>query len=135
MPTCTTASLSVACFRGYNLTRLQKLAFKIWYAANQLKAIGGTDYTAILAKPAAAGGKSLLNDAIQQFARWDMNALDSAIVAIEYNNAVAAGASVSAVPNTVQSSVSRLEAVDENDLLKMYAELKCQLGRAKAYPQ
>jgi len=134
MPTCTTASLNVACFRGYNLTRLQRLAYKIWYAANELQVNGGTDYTGRLTQP--VNGTSLLNDAVQQFGtyQWSRDNLDAAELAIYYNNAINAGASVSNVPNTVQPKVRRLEQVDEDTLMKMLILLECQLGAARKPP-
>jgi hypothetical protein len=130
-PTCTTASLNVACFRGYKLTRLQKLAYKIWFASNELSVIGGTNYTSLLTK----GSGSLLNAAVQQFGHWDRDALDSAELAIYYNNAVNAGAEISNNPNVIQTFVRRLEQVNEDDLMKMLVVLECQLGRHKSYPQ
>ena len=134
MPTCTTASLNVACFRGYNLTRLMRLAYKIWYMANELQVNGGTDYTGRLVR--LVNGTSLLNDARQQFGtwQWDRDALDSAELAVFYNNAINAGASVSNVPNTVQPKVKLLESVNEDDLMKMFVLLECQLGAARKPP-
>jgi hypothetical protein len=128
MPTCTTASLNIACFRGHKLTRLQKLAFKIWYAANELSTIGGTNYTSVLST-------TLQSDAIALFQRWDRDAMDSAELAVFYNNAVAAGASVSADPNSVVNNVRRMENISEDKLMKMLVYLECQLGRHKTYPQ
>ena len=130
MPTCTTSQLNIACFRGYKLSRLRKLAFKIWYAANELAANGGTDYTSNLTNSAT----SLQNTAIQQFDHWDRDALDSAELAVYYNNAVAAGASVSADPNVVVNSVRRMEQISEDRLMKMLVELECQLGAHRKPP-
>ena len=88
MPTCTnSASLNIACFRGYKLSRLRKLAFKIWYAANELAANGGTDYTSNLTN----GATSLQNTAIQQFDHWDRDALDSAELAVYYEQCSGGG--------------------------------------------
>jgi|SRR6267154_3154108 len=130
-PTCTTASLNIACFRGYNLTRLQKLAWRIWYLANELSSIGGTNYT----NSFTLGTPNLLNDTIQQFSHWDMDAMDSAMVAIDFNNAIAAGALVSSDPNVTIPHIRRVTQIDEIMLKKMEIELLCQLGRHKSYPQ
>jgi hypothetical protein len=135
MPICTTASLNVACFRGYNLTRLQKLAFKIWYATNELAQNGGPNYTTHLSDGVVGGGATnLLNDSVQLFDHWDRDALDAAEVAIYFNNAVNAGAIVSNVPNTVQNSIRRMEQISEDRLRKMLIYLECQLGAHRNPP-
>lgn len=131
MPTCTTASLNVACFRGYQLSRLQKLAFKIWYLANELSVNGGTNYTNVL----TAGPTSLRNAAKQQFDHWDRDAMDSAELAIYYNNAINAGAEVSNSPPTVMQSVNALlNNVPEDDMRKMEIFLECALGAHRNPP-
>jgi hypothetical protein len=134
MPTCTTGSLNVACFRGYNLTRLQRIAYKIWYAANELASNGGTDYTGRLTIP--VGGVSLLNSMRQQFGQyqWSRDNMDEAELAIYYNNAIAVGALVSNVPNVVQPKVRRLEQINEDDLVKMLIFLECALGAHRSPP-
>jgi hypothetical protein len=122
---CTTAGLNVACFRGYTLSRLQKLAFKIWYMANELSVNGGTNYTNVLTQ----GPTSLRYAAKQKFDHWDRDAMDSAEVAITYNNAIEAGANVSNLPNTVIHQIPfLLNNIGEDDLMKMYIFLECALG-------
>lgn len=134
MPTCTAASLNIACLRGYTLTRLQRLAWQIWYLANELKANGGTDYTGILTRPVSPGGQSLLNDTQQLFKNWNRDEMKVAETAIYYNNAIAAGATVSTVPATTQPLVRRLEQVNEDMLVKMKTLLLCDLGAHRKPP-
>lgn len=130
MPSCSTASLNVACFRGYNLTRLQKLAFKIWYMTNELAQNGGPNFTTNLTDSTT----SLQYLSIQQFDHWDRDALDAAEVAIMYNNAVNVGATVSNVPNVVLPSIRRMCQIPEDRLRKMYVYLECQLGAHRNPP-
>lgn len=133
MPTCTTASLNVACFRGYQLSRLHKLAFKIWFLANELSVNGGTNYTNVLSN----GPTSLRNAAKQQFDHWDRDAMDSAELAIMYNNAVTAGATgpgISTTPANVMPFVRRLMNISEDDLVKMEIFLECALGAHRKPP-
>jgi hypothetical protein len=134
MPTCTSASLNIACLRGYNLSRLQRLAWQIWYLANELKANGGTDYTGNLTKPVSPGGPTLLNDATQLFKNWNRDEMQMAETAIFYNNAIAVGASVSTVPATTQPLVRRLEQVSEDKLIWMKTLLLCDLGAHRKPP-
>lgn len=131
-PVCSSSSLNVACFRGYTLPRIQRLAFKVWMLLNHLAAIGGTNYTT---GNIYAGTSNLNNDVKQLFDKWDMDAMDSAELAVFYNAALAAGASVSNVPNTITQSTRRLEQDTEENLQKMIIFLECQLGQHKKYTQ
>lgn len=128
-PTCTTASLNIACFRGQKLKRLHRLVLRAYYKAKQLAANGGTDYSAVLATTG-------LNDARTLFDKWDREALDSAKLAIDYKNAVSAGATVSADPNVVIAlpQISKATKISEDDLEKIITMLDCQLGAAKNPP-
>lgn len=134
MPTCTAASLNIACLRGYNLSRLQRLSWQIWYLANELKANGGHDYTTTLTRPTAPGGQSLLNDATQLFKNWNRDEMNVAETAIYYNNAVAAGAIVSTTPAITEPNIRRTEQVDEDRLNWMKTYLLCQLGAHRKPP-
>jgi hypothetical protein len=134
MPTCTNASLNIACFRGQQLSRIQKLCFKIYMLANELKTNGGKDYTSAYVNIPTGGTYSLLNDSVQLFDHWDRDAMDTAELAVFYNNAVAVGAGVSNAPNTIMLTTKRLEYVAEDRLMKMLINLECQLGAHRNPP-
>ena len=127
-PTCTSASLNVACFRGQQLSKKQKLATKILFAANELSVIGGTNYTNLLNTTLVSDANSLLNN-------FDKDAVDAAELAVYYNNAVSAGATVSTDPNANAIKIQALNQLDDITLQKMLVTLLCQLGRHKSYPQ
>ena len=138
-PTCTLASLNVACYRGQVLSNRQKRSLRLYYMASELKAIGGNDYTGHLTTPGAGG---LLDAAIQlmgKASRDDVGAYEDILgtfeLAIFLNRAKAAGANIAPDIATQMQYIKCLDNVDDSTLQKMYITLLCQLGRAKAYPQ
>jgi hypothetical protein len=131
MPTCTTAALNIACFRGYNLSRLQRKAFRIWYLLNELAQNGGQNFT----NAVTVGTNSLRYAAKQSFDHWNRDEVDEGFLAVDYNNAVNAGAIVSNNPSTVMVSVRRLlNNVGEDDMNKMILYLECALGAHRKPP-
>jgi hypothetical protein len=134
MPQCTAASLNIACLRGYNLSRLQRLAWEVWFLANELAQNGGTNYLTGLAKPSTPGGVYLLNDATQLFKNWNRDEMQMAELAIYYNNAKAVGANVSTTPAVTQAAIPRTLHVDEDRLIWMKTLLLCQLGAHRKPP-
>ena len=138
-PTCTVASVltNFPCFTVLN--EKQQLAFIIWYAANELKAIGGTDYTNDLTGSDAgslltgeAAYLQIVQDGYVEFAPTPI------MVAIFYNNAINAGATVSSVVNTTVQRVKYLcnpSGATMPQMKRMLYALLCQLGSHKSYPQ
>lgn len=132
-PVCSNVTLNLPCFKGEVLNRRQRLAFRIWYMANELKMIGGTDYTAKLVIPGAGG---LLDDTKQLFDKYSEDDMDAARTAIAFDDAVAAGAAVSSTPNVTINSVKHMvNNLNEITLHKMETLLMCKLGVHKTYPQ
>lgn len=122
-PTCTTASLNIACFRGQKLSPNKKLVLRAYYKAKELAANGGTDYSGVLATTGLTAARTL-------FDKWDRDSICSAKLAIDYKNAVSAGATVSADPNVVIAlpQVNKATKISEDDLEKIITMLDCQLG-------
>lgn len=110
-----------------------RLAFRIWYLANELSRLGGTNYTGLLNTPSAGG---LLGDTIGLFDKYSMEDMDAALTAIYYQNAIAAGAAVSAVPNVTINSVKHLVNGQNMEIMqKMEILLLCKIGVHKTFPQ
>lgn len=131
MPKCTTAALNIACFKGGVLSRLQRKAFRIWYLTNELATNGGANFVNAL----TAGTSSLRYAAKQSFDHWSRDEVDMGFLSIDYNNAVTAGAVVSAVPSQVTPKVSAiLNNVPEDDMDKMILYLECALGAHRNPP-
>ncbi len=129
-PSCNYETLltQAGCFSGKTLTKNQQVAVKIYFMAAQLAAIGGTDYTGVL-------GSTLITDSrcrAQAYTPDDFRAVD---IVIEKNNAVSAGASISSNIDTVVTQVKCLQNAQLAQLRAAEQYLRCQLGRAKTYPQ
>ena len=124
MPTCTRDTLisSAACLNGKVLSSQQKQARKVWFMAKQLAAVGGEDYTADLA--------ALNTDADTLTCGMQPDDLDSSELVIEYNNAVAAGASVNTNKDSLAADVKCLEDYPPHVLRHMELLLRCALGEA-----
>jgi hypothetical protein len=133
-PTCSISSLieSFPQFAGNELSDKQRAALKVLYKANELAAIGGTNYTANFF---GSGASSLLNASNAIFNRASDDQLSIAQLAIAYKNAVASGASVSASPSVFASQIAQLMNANDDDLKKFNIFLDCALGVHKSYPQ
>ena len=138
-PTCTVASIltNYPCFTVLNTK--QQLAFIIWYMANELATIGGTNYIGDI--DGTAGTSLLLNETSYLKTVQDgyVEFVPTPIqVAIAYNNALSAGASVTSAVNTTVLSCRHLcnpSGTPFPTMQRMYFALLCQLGRHKVYPQ
>jgi hypothetical protein len=126
-PNCTRTFLDSRNFNAYAVDRLERLRFKIWMLASELKANGGTDYTAGLATTLRKAGITL-------FEGWSMEAVDTAELKIFYQNALSAGASVVLDPNVNAKNVKCIRDVPEDDLMKMLVLLECALGKHASPP-
>lgn len=126
-PTCTRASFITggACFKQFHAQR--RHALKLFFMSQQLAAIGGTAYT--------LGPAGTLNTAAAAYSTMNEEERDVARLVIEYNNAVEAGASITATQAALATSIACLENFTEPQLEAMELVLRCELGRAKAYPQ
>lgn len=132
-PVCTNATLNLGCFKGGVLNTKQRLAFRIWYLANELSVLGGQNYTGLIVSGGIGG---LLGDTIQQFDKYSMDDMDAALTAIYYKNAIAAGANVSNVPNTTINSVKHMvNNMDTDTMQRMETFLLCKIGVHKTFPQ
>lgn len=128
-PVCTQASLIEGgkCFKNFDSH--SRKALKVYFMAKQLAAIGGTDYT--------LGHDGTLNTTAQGYCGLlpDRDLMAVAWIVIEYNNAVEAGASVSADPQTLADEIKCLEDFPDWKLTLMELLLRCELGRSSPYPQ
>jgi hypothetical protein len=116
------------CFSGKTLTKNQQIAVKIYFLAAQLAAIGGTNYLGAL-------GSTLMTDSRCRFQAYTPDDYRAVDIVIEKNNAVSAGASISSNIDTVVTQVNCLQNAQLGQLRAAEQYLRCQLGRAKAYPQ
>lgn len=128
-PTCTQATLIEGgkCLKTLDLHR--RKAFKVYAMAKQLDAIGGTDYTDFT--------DGTLNEAATAYCGLlaDRDALAVAWLVIESNNATAAGATIPSDIQDIATAIKCLANFPDFKLLTMELLLRCELGRAKAYPQ
>lgn len=128
-PFCSTTTLtSFPQFSGNVINEKQWLAFKIWYAANELSVIGGPDYTNLLST-------TLIRDANTLFQNFNGDQLKNAELVMALDNAAAAGANVSPLDNTTIQNVACLVNADMVDLQKVMLFLTCRLGYHADYPQ
>lgn len=130
-PTCNTTTLitNAAPFRqDSDLNPKQQMCLKIYAKVLELAAIGGTDYSAVLAT-------TLVSDAQTLELGFTADEITAANIAINFQNATAAGASVPASINTKLSNIGKLIFVDDVLLSKIDTMLNCKLGVHKAYPQ
>jgi hypothetical protein len=130
-PVCTRESLisAAACFQGTVLTSQQQRAMKVYFLAAQLAAIGGTNYVS----PNTLSS-TLIFDARCKGTLYP-DQLDAIKLAIEYNNANAAGAALSSNINTLMQPIACLKNVDNHMLDVTEIHLRCELGYGHAYPQ
>ena len=130
-PVCTRASLveAVPCLRDKLTPRQRKLA-QIYFMANELAAIGGTNYLSGMST-----GKStpaILSDSVA-FRTLNIAEVETADIQIDYLNASNNGGSPAANTSDILADVACLQAYDNLD--SIYILLKCALGRHAAYPQ
>lgn len=131
-PTCTrdTLKASAACLGGNVRDSHKARVLKVWFMAKQLAAIGGTSY---LTSATTIG--TMKDDANGLTCGFQSDDMRSAALAVELNNAVAAGASVNTDKDLLAADVACLDNYNDSMLEKMELLLRCKLGVAKAYPQ
>lgn len=134
---CTVATLNIGCFSGAVINQQQRKSLLVFFKANELKLIGGTDYTAVLTSPASTG----LLGATYAFAdgKVSNDFIGERIIgilelAVAHNTAIAAGFA-NATINSRMDSIKCLVNVTEAILDRMIIFLDCQLGVHKTYPQ
>ena len=127
-PSCSYTSLAESnpCLSPAVLTSNQRKAIRIWFMVKELAALGGTNYSAVLAS-------TLITDAVNFGDTMSLAQRDTALMAIYRNNAVAAGASIPSDPGQLVDAVKCFE--DYPDLNAIELMLLCKLGVHKAYPQ
>jgi hypothetical protein len=126
-PTCTRDTLITGgkCIKNFDLHR--RKALKVYAMAQQLAAIGGTDYTTFT--------DGTLNEAANAFRLLNLDEMAVSWIVLEINNAVEAGATISADPQTLATEIQPLAAYPDWKLKLMELLLRCELGRAESYPQ
>ena len=127
-PTFSKASLGQDFLKGQEINRLQRMRFDIWFMVKELAQIGGTNYESTL-------GTTLVSDANTVLEGFDRDQVDAGFASVDYNNAVASGASVSSDPSALALSTRVLKDIPEDKLVKIKLMLKCKLGVHKAYVQ
>ena len=140
-PTCTIASLNLACFKGHTLDLNTRKRIFVYLRACELKGIGWTDYVtnaALLTSPASGG---LVGDANALF---DSKSSDDDIckrdigtfeLAIAQNAAVAAGGTTALGIQARIQQVKCLLNVNDSMIERMLVFLECRLGVHKNYVQ
>lgn len=131
-PTCTRDTLKsgASCINGRVRDKHKQKVLMVWFMAKQLGAIGGGNYLTN-----AASISIMKDDAKALTCGLDRDARETAKLLLEYNNAVAAGATVSTDPSKLASDVACLDNYSDDMLERMQILLRCKLGRGKAYPQ
>jgi hypothetical protein len=129
-PICTIATLVTngAQFQNEFVSPSTRVALTVYAKVLELKAIGGTDYLAVL-------NTTLAQDAATLFNGFNYTQIQVANLAIAFQNATAAGATVPAGIDDKLEVIKCLLQQDPDMLAKMDALLNCQLGVHKAYPQ
>jgi hypothetical protein len=126
-PVCTTSALVTGCYNqelwgGKNT----QLAIMVYLMAQELKGVGGTDYTGNLIGVNSSG---LIAAAASLFppliSRDQMN---DAELKIYYNNAVGAGGSPGTSSAALATGIKCLFNVNPEMLRKMFLLLLCKLG-------
>lgn len=96
----------------------------------ELSAIGGTNYNS-----SALLVSDLAQDASSLFAFFTPDAIKAANIAINFQNATAAGATVPATLALKMEVINKLIQEPDSMLTWMDTLLNCKLGVHKAYPQ
>lgn len=127
-PTCTAAVLveQNACLSQALFMPREQKCLKIYFNILELAALGGTDYSSVVAS-------TLITDAVALADTMNLAQRETALLAIQRNNAVAAGASVPTDPSQLKDGIKCFE--DYPDLDALVILLQCKLGVHKAYPQ
>ena len=140
-PTCTSVAALIAaqpCFGAQNLDAQKRKSLLIWFKVNELAAIGGTDYRTVLASTLIRDATTFAGQATSPSVTdsYDVGTqFDQAKLAIAFNSATTAGASLSTNINTLMGSIAPLSKATERQLDSILIMLECKLGAHKAYPQ
>jgi len=128
-PVCTPNTLlaTAKCFSGSVLDSNKQRAMKIYFMAAQLAAIGGTNYLGHLST-------TLVTDSRCKETLYP-DQRDTIRLAVEFNNANAAGAALSTNIETLMQAIACLQNVPAEWMEVMEIHLRCALGYGHAYPQ
>lgn len=118
MPTCNTDSLIASCSQFTNISPKNLQAQIVYVLMLELAALGGTSYT--LDSLNQTSGTALIG--------MDTPKLIAAELALDINNATAAGASVPGFQDRM-TQIACFMALDDQTLLRMKTFLLCQLGK------
>lgn len=133
MPTCTSISALIGaqpCFAGTTLNARERKSLLIWFRANELAAVGGTNYTTTLASTLISDATTFAGNAYDSINTWmDGSEFNTAQLVIEKNNAVAAGATISSNINTLMASIAPLSKATQWQLDAALLMLMCKLGK------
>lgn len=132
MPSCTSVAALIAsqpCFGAQNLNARERKSLLIWFNANELSVIGGTNYTNVLASTLVLDATNFAGQATSPVHSFNPGTeFDQARLAIAYNNAVTAGASLASDINELMASIAPLSKATERQLDAILLMLECQLG-------
>ena len=127
MPTCTAAALVTGCFNTESWTPQDQLALIVYLMTQELKAVGGTDYTNTLTNVTTSGG--LLYDAAQVFMKMTDDQRQEALINIYINNATSAGATTPATRPAAANAIACLANATPDQLAQAFLMLTCKLGK------
>ncbi len=125
----TTLVAGATCF--FNFNAQDRAALQIYFNALELTANGGTAYTLVSGGTLEEASKCYRNF----MSNNEFQPPSPYILAIQYANAVSAGAVPASTPNTMADAIACLHNFPESDLTAMQLQLTCALGRHADIPQ
>ncbi len=130
-PTCTLDTLVTGATCFFNFNAQDRAALQIYFNSLELTANGGTSYT--------LGSGGTLEEAAKCYRNFGANSPfqppSPYLLAIQYANAVSAGAVPASTPDTMATAIACLHNFPDADLAAMQLFLTCALGRHADYPQ
>lgn len=107
------------------------MALLVYFNAAELAAIGGTNYLSALTTTLNTDANVFQNLSNDQLGVGVVGSAfpGVATLAINYNNANAAGAALSSNIQTLSAAISALKMMTERQLAQAYLLLQCRLGK------
>lgn len=133
MPTCTSISALISaqpCFTATTLNARERKSLLIWFRAKELAAVGGTNYTSVLASTLISDATTFAGRAYNDSQTFfGQSEFATAQLVIEKNNAVAAGATIASDIDDLMVSIAPLSKATEWQLDAALLMLMCKLGK------